>query len=123
MLQSLESFIFHALIIPLDWVGLVTRISDPKEYHNQYHLNSTIQLMIYKICEFLNELDYELVKLLSLAILCPPVAIFWKFGCCFKLVLSILGIMLGLTPIVIIYTIYCIRSQELNEYIDDQQQL
>lgn len=122
MLQSLESLIFQAFIVPLDWVGIVNRISDQKEYHDPaaYQLNSTIQLMLYKTCEFLNDIDLDLIKLLTLGVLCPPLAIFWRFGCGFRFLVAILGIMCGLTPLVVVYTIYCIRYHGLEGHELDE---
>lgn len=114
VLQTLESFIFYTLVIPLDWVGIVTRITDPKEYQTQYQLNSYLQMILYQICEFLNELDYESIKLYTLAVICPPLALFWKFGCSIRVFISVLGMMLGLTPLVLIYTIYCIKYDPLD---------
>lgn len=118
ILSLLESLIFLCLIVPLDWVGLITRIStDHKEYHStdNYQLNTTIQLILYSICEFLNDLDFEMCKIYIMAIICPPAAIFWKFGPSKELLISILGIICGCCPLVVAYALYCINHEEMNE--------
>lgn len=111
-MSLLQSLLFHALIIPLDWLGIITRFQSSKEY-NQQQQQQYQQLIIFNISSFLNSIDWELIKLYLVAIICPLWIIYIKFGLDLKFLTCLIAILMGLQPIITGLTIYLIHSSKL----------